>query len=183
MERAFQVYEEALEKLSDEWGSLNGKEKLRAIGIVCKLGAMADQMEGKEEQEERYLVWAAKVLTNDFKNEELMGPGRKEKRTLPHWVNRVEFATPFEMLASFYARTRRTEYAPFKPILTLFEYLSVYNNFRKAMIVYLIAITVLIDTFPGVEHPSAEEYCKGLSSLFPRSHSLLIVFTVQLLNS
>ena len=193
MERAFEVYEEALEMLPEKWEDLNEKEKLRAIGIAYKLGEMASKMKGKEKEEEGYLAWAVEALLKDNNTGEnregLIGPGRKEHNKddndnramkqlkLPDWANKVDVAAPFEALASFYARTGRLEYAPSKPTLVP---LNIYQfTITSGMRWYCIFMQFQSWSLPR-PNPPRWKIVVEVRYLCPRLHSLLIrMFTFR----
>jgi hypothetical protein len=122
LERAFEVYEEALERLPTSGEDMSGRDKLRAVGIAYKLGEMAGVMKGKEEKEEGYLAWAVEALLKSMKNDSERKPKGENVNDdsdsvikalqLPEWASKIDIAAPFEALGSFYARNGRLEYVP-----------------------------------------------------------------------
>ena len=130
LESAFEVYEEALERLPEKWEGLSGKERLRAIGIAYKLGEMARTMSDKEKKEEGYLAWAVEALLKSMNSERKSGDesvGKSEDVNddlvmktlqLPEWATQTDIAAPFEALGSFYLRTGRSEYVLVQPTFT-----------------------------------------------------------------
>jgi tetratricopeptide (TPR) repeat protein len=167
LERAFEVYEEALERLPERWDGLSGKEKLRAVGIAYKLGEMAGAMTGKEEKEEGYLAWAVESLLKSVKDDserktregfESRSENSNDALQLPEWATNIDIAAPFEALGSYYARTGKLEYVPANLMLNFFLLISG-DNFRYAMALYLQAISVLIP--PPPQSSSVEDRCRG----------------------
>jgi hypothetical protein len=107
------------------------RERMRAVALASKLGAMAEEYDLLKTEEEAFLTFAVeemlrvvrevggepssfvnKVFGTSVKN----SPGSEDAAIvlsnleLPTWVSTTDVGAPMEALASFYSRTERYEY-------------------------------------------------------------------------
>lgn len=102
----------------DGWASqtLTEEERLRRVALACKLAELSS---GRNEEEERWLVWAVEEVLK------LVGPGVKNKSAderlsqsqltladlrLPPWMSKDDLGAPLAALGDLYSRTGKTEY-------------------------------------------------------------------------
>jgi hypothetical protein len=119
---AYQVYSDVLRILQRELdaGRLGGEERMRAVAVACKLGAMAEEWQQPEEEEERWLSWAVGELLKVVKDHHgRAGQDKTELEAstrvvlseldLPSWASRQDVGAPLEALGAFYARSGNVE--------------------------------------------------------------------------
>ncbi|KAH0835839.1 hypothetical protein J3R83DRAFT_9708 [Lanmaoa asiatica] len=137
---------------SNDWAAytLTNEERLRRVAVACKLAELCTNEE--EEEEERWLVWAAEEVLRlagvQTKNGDSAGSNARSDSTsasvvladleLPSWMRRVDLGAPLAALGSVYARKGNVEYA---------------------MPLYLQAISLLLP--PNTENVSIEDRCEA----------------------
>ncbi|KAL1744882.1 hypothetical protein HDZ31DRAFT_63685 [Schizophyllum fasciatum] len=142
---AYEVLSEAYASLQEPAarGALSGPERIRAVALAHKLGALAEALHKAPEEQEKWLTDAVTVLLKTVL------PVKREDETpkehpslaqleLPSWVRKDDVGAPLEALGAFYARTGKIDFA---------------------MPLYLQAISVLIP--PPPEKAPAADRCRG----------------------
>lgn len=94
---------------------LSVAERIRAVSMTHKLGELSQELHKPFDEEEKWLVWSVEallksVLQGSHSSSKFAGSvsnmsDMAEELQLPSWVMLHDFASPFEALGSFYART------------------------------------------------------------------------------
>ncbi|KAK0474213.1 hypothetical protein IW261DRAFT_1499438 [Armillaria novae-zelandiae] len=148
-EKAYEVYADCLTRMQEVITTLSGPERLRAVAIAGKLGEVAEELQKPADEEEKWLSWGVEEVLRLVKdaNAGIIDPREDitsdnqvtlAELELPPWVDKTDVGAPLEVLAAFYARIGKVEFA---------------------MPLYLQAISILIPPPPQTSSP--DDQCRG----------------------
>jgi len=114
--QAYEVLVAGLSYLQSHWPELAGKERLRGVALAHKVGEMSEMYQLGEDEEEKWLTWAAQEAIRIAKGDNNVKEENEESVStmlteldLPKWVNIVDIAAPIEALGAFYAKIQNIE--------------------------------------------------------------------------
>ncbi|KAK0494479.1 hypothetical protein EDD18DRAFT_1038976, partial [Armillaria luteobubalina] len=148
-QKAYEVYADCLTRMQEVITTFSGPERLRAVAIAGKLGEVAEELQKPADEEEKWLSWGVEEVLRLVKDASAGIIDPREDITsdnqvtlveleLPPWVDKTDVGAPLEVLAAFYARIGKVEFA---------------------MPLYLQAISILIPPPPQTSSP--DDQCRG----------------------